>query len=806
MSQRILNVRIRPARVALLINKHAAANDFLLAVRFLSQLWGGRYCPILPVDPGSPDELTIFRLSAFRPDFVIAQNLKDQNWSQPVYDACQPRKYVRLEPSVAEDIRKDIFNEFIHADRALVAMHEAKSFGTRLIRPLKVVSASPNSEWEPYCAAYFGRHHPNLRENLRDEEIMFASMNFSEFVDLVRDFVDEWKQSWIEVGSYRLSSQVPFGQPLVPTIVLVEDVIQDLSLFWNLRMPSDSDTPTWVIPIPRVCALDPVIQEKLRDWLIAFQKYGGRPNYCVVTSASVSEQDCCQFAECFATTLKTTAIEHVDYQPPPNQLPSILAYEHSTIWPAELVGHRLTFTPPRPKTFQVKSSESWFVDLLKDVKTGRAVRDVHLPSSSIVPDLLNGPCPPNFLFCGIPVFGDGVDSINVRCNPGQTVVNFQIPSADEVLQEILFEADLKPVHDEKRSSYVPTIKRFGGLHAAARAFTGQPGKILGLLSGTGESQSFISEADPEANKKLLRMPTFRPDAIKKKCQLGGKRLSGDNYLERVAQMMNSESDRKQRLAQSRFKKFSRRESPEDMTLEALLEHWADKSILVRRWRVGPCSHCNQSHFIDRLNIQKPIRCANCGNRIRLKESIEIGYALEHAVGRSLQEGIVPVALTGWFLRNMTNRGFLWLPGVKYQDGNETGDIDLLACCDGYIVMAECKSLGKSSPDSAVWNTVAEQFSKTVAVAKRCNAHLVVFASQTAEYPKHFKQQLETTAGEIPLLLLNNNDLETGFRSGDGPPLQIGSLFRPEFPDPAVKRTTPGQRRIDFGWCQFMSGE
>lgn len=806
MSQRILNLRIRPARLIVLISQRANLNDFMLAIRFLSQLWGGRYCPILPVDPDKPDELTKFRLSAFRPDFVFAQNLADQNWSQPVYDACQPRKYVRLEPSVAEDIRKDIFHEFIHADRALVAMHEAKSFGTRLIRPLKVVSVPPDSEWAPYCAAYFGLHHPKLREKLRDEEIMFGSTHFPEFVDLVRDFVDGWKQSWIEVGSYRLNSQIPFAQPLVPTIVLVEDVIQDLSLFWNLRMSSDSDSPTWLIPIPSVCALDLVIQEKLRDWLVAFQKYGRRPNYCVVTSTSVSEQKCCQFVESFATTLKTTAIEHVDYHTRPNQLPNILAYEHSTIWPAELVGHRLTFTPPRPKTFQgLGSSESWFVDLLKDVKTGRAVRDVHLPSSSVVPDLLNGPCPPNVLFCGIPVFGDGVDSINVRCNPGQTVVDFQIPSADEVLQEILFEAGLKPVHDEKRSSYVPTIKRFGGLHAAARAFTGQPGKILGLLSGTGESRPSVSEADPEANRKLLRMPTLRPNAIKQKCQLGGKQLSGDGYLENVAQMMNSESDRQKRIAISRFKKFSRRERPEDMTLEALLEHWADQSILVRRWHLG-CSHCHQSRFVDRLNIQKPIQCPNCGNRIQLRESVDVGYALEHAVGRSLQEGIVTVALTGRFLHNMTNRGFLWLPGVKYQDDSGTGDIDLLACCDGYIVMAECKSLGKTSPDDAVWKTIAEQFSKTVAVAKRCNGHLVVFASQTAEYPRHFKQQLEATAGEIRVLLLDNNDLETGLRSGEGPPLQIGSLFRPEFPDPAVKRTTSGQRQIDFGWCQFMSGE
>lgn len=179
-------------------------------------------------------------------------------------------------------------------------------------------------------------------------------------------------------------------------------------------------------------------------------------------------------------------------------------------------------------------------------------------------------------------------------------------------------------------------------------------------------------------------------------------------------MSNRWTERRKRIARERFEDYAGRNIPEKTTLGSLLEHWADRSVLTRCWELGPCSRCNQTHFVERLNIQKPVICSNCGHRILLPERIRIGYSLLKAVGHSLNEGIVPVVLAGRFLLNMTSRGFFWLPGVKYSKGEVRGDVDLLACCDGLVILGECKSLSGTPEDADLWTKVTEQFLSSTA--------------------------------------------------------------------------------------------
>lgn len=142
----------------------------------------------------------------------------------------------------------------------------------------------------------------------------------------------------------------------------------------------------------------------------------------------------------------------------------------------------------------------------------------------------------------------------------------------------------------------------------------------------------------------------------------------------------------------------------------------------------------------------------------------MGYTLHRSVRHAISEGIVPVVLTGRFLRNLADGGFLWLPGVKYKIGSQLGDIDLLACCDGRLVFCECKQLDNVLAEAPVWDDIITQFQETVSVAKRCKGSLVVLASQVTEYPDAVKKRIaEMIDGSIPHLLLNRHDLEEGCR-------------------------------------------
>ena len=359
----------------------------------------------------------------------------------------------------------------------------------------------------------------------------------------------------------------------------------------------------------------------------------------------------------------------VIYEPPRNRLPVVIPYEYETTWAAEIKGRTLTIQPPKPKAFEsLGSPRSWVVDLRKDINTGRSVGELQLPRNPVMFELLNGPCPPGFEHTSIPRTGEGHDCVNIVCSGRKEVVRIHLPAAEEVLLETLREYGVEPEADEKRSSYLPVIKRFGGLHPAASAFSGKSGTVLTtLIDGT--------KTHPE---------------IKSSCRLGDGDVSGENYAQQIEYMLQRETDRMKRVSRQRFTHNTWHAEPENMKLRSLLEFWADRSILTRQWRLGPCGHCRQQYFVPNLNIQKRIVCTHCGNRITLPGTVPVGYTLHRAVRHAISEGVIPVVKAGRFLRNMANNSFLWLPGVKYRTGTQRGDIDLLACCDGHLVFCECK--------------------------------------------------------------------------------------------------------------------
>jgi DNA-directed RNA polymerase subunit RPC12/RpoP len=780
MAERILNVQVRPPRIAVLINKLAGEKDLLLAFQFFSLIWGGRFCQLFPVDPDSCDGLTRFRLDASRPEFIYGINVKDDFWANTVREVCQPRGFGSLQLESLHSIQHQhsVFpEEYYLVDHALLQLFQTRNRQNSQRQNLRLVSPEGSAGWALFCGAMFGIHHRNLLKHLFDEETVFATNTVTAFVELATDFVRQWRQSWLDVTGHELNPHISESGPLGPTIVLVESIVLDLSLFWNLRSASDTIHPAWVIPIPFDRVIEPIVLEKLKEWLLAFLPYGPRPNYCHVTSQTVKEDSCQEFAEQFQATLGGPPIESVVFVPPRNRLPVVVPVEYERTWAVDITGKKLTIQPPKPKAFeQVSSPRSWIVDLIEDVKTGRAVKELVLPHSPVVFELLNAPCPPQFDRSILARTGDGIKSINLRCSGKKEVHNVHLPSGEEILEEILREHGVEPMTDEKRSSYLPVIRRFGGLYLAAKAFSGKSGVILATL---------------EKETKTL-------SEIKSICKLGEGVVPGESYLDSVDQMLLSSSERIKRIGRKRFAQYARNQSPETLRLASVVEFWADRSILTREWKIGPCAKCHKSFFEPRLNIQRRILCPACGNRIALRETVPLGYALHKTVKLAMNEGIVPVVLAGRFLMRMTHRGFFWLPGVKYKIQDLAGDIDVLACCDGYLVFCECKRLEDTPSGTKVWDTVASQFIETAKIAKRCGGSLVVLAAQVSRFPQELEDRLKDGVGKsIPFLLLNKQDLESGYRevSAGGHRRSLGFFDLIPIPFPETQRQPDGKPRI-----------
>jgi DNA-directed RNA polymerase subunit RPC12/RpoP len=505
-----------------------------------------------------------------------------------------------------------------------------------------------------------------------------------------------------------------------------------------------------------------------------------------VTSVSAKKEDCLSFRDQFQSQLSGTEIEFVDYQPAINRIPVVIPYEFRMPWPVEIRNRKLTIQPPVPRLSEdIGSSEAWFVDLCKDLRTGRAVGGAQLPPTPVASDVLNGPSPPTFSMQVIPQFGDGTDCINIYCSGRRReVVNLCLPTGEEILGEILLDFGVTPLPDEKRSSYLPVIKRFGGIFPAAAAFSGQRGKILTILA---ESTKTISE-------------------LQGACHLGRGEIEGQSFDQWIKPVLQSQSDRMKRIATQRFREHNRRTAPENLRPQILLEHWADRNILTRQWKIGPCGRCNQTYFVPSLNIQRQVVCTNCGHRISLPPKVPIGYTLQRAVRHAIKEGIIPVALTGRFLHNMTDCGFFWLPGIKYRVETKQGDIDILACCDGLLVFCECKNLANSPPEKIVWGDIVAQFLDTAAIAQKCGGNLVVLAALVEGYPETVQEQIKGTLGtSIPYLLLTRSDLEEGHR--DVPFhetkkwLDFSDLIPPIYPYREHEKTDK-PRIINMGWGTY----
>jgi hypothetical protein len=158
---------------------------------------------------------------------------------------------------------------------------------------------------------------------------------------------------------------------------------------------------------------------------------------------------------------------------------------------------------------------------------------------------------------------------------------------------------------------------------------------------------------------------------------------------------------------------------------------------------------------------------------------------------------------------MTNQGFFWLPGVKYKIGDQPGDIDLLACCDGYLVFCECKCLRETSADAKVWDDVVVQFLETARIAKLCNANLAVLASQAENYPQAVVDWIKAAlGGSVPYLLLTKDDLEKGYRPIEDRPLKRHLAFCDLLPIPFPEKPREAAdkpRTINMGWGVYTRG-
>lgn len=741
-----LEVQVRPSRVVLLIGRESSPEEIKLATQFLSRLWGGRYCPIFAVSASGIDPDIQGWLERDLPDFVYGIGVDHDAWKcvireiSPIwgYGQLQPdfvnRFYTREGRSVEDHI------SFVPVFRRL--QQEQGMLGRRSLYELGVAD---DCELSPFVAAAFGHCELGFVRSLHipreNGGYVDKSTSCADFISHCRNAI-QWR-SWLDVTSLGLAPQFHGASWDSPTIVVVDSIVPDLALYWRIRGATLHELPQKVIPVPEAELQEENVLDSLAQWVEAMIPLRMSPSPVLVVSETVSIEVLERLSAELRVRIQEVEVlccdEHGCY------LPSVTLTEGPQTVSVDLSDQVLTWRPPRPALEPYLQSGTWVVELLRDQRTRRVPGELALPSRRGALDALNAPIPP-LLPQSPRRYGMGFSGLNFRCCRDVEVDRHRLPTSEEVLSSILVENNVTSTRDEKRSLYEPAIRLFGGLPQAAEAFVDPMGSVL----------------------EALRNGPRRLDEIMNATKLGNRVLPGLARPEGLESALERESPMMQRIATERFDAYWDLHFPGEAKVPSLLEHWADRGVLRRRWQLPKCSRCGLDGWTDNIDILQPVVCQGCGERLRLPDRVPLGYDLNRVVMRAVEQGLGPVALTGRFLNDFCYQGFLGLPGVKYRWDGRDGDIDFIAACDRHLVFAECKDLAETGTESPTWTYIFHQFQALVEVAEHCDADLVVLAVRAADFPRDWRVRVhELVRGRVKALILDGGILEQGNRFSPG---------------------------------------
>ena len=339
-------------------------------------------------------------------------------------------------------------------------------------RPTRLIFWDESSGLFPHAAALFGLPYKVKQNPFAPVEDGGDWGDMREASALIRahtSVVQKYERCWMELTSQELNLLFHWGGTGHPTIVLVENIVEDLSLFWNLRMEGHEWIPRWIIPLPTTMPRDDIHAGLLKDWILAFLKFNQRPNHIFVTSQKAAPQHQADFAEWLKMRLEETPIKFVDVWPPANRLPNVTAFESEKLIEIRRQGRRATWLRPQSQVAEMfGSGVSWMVDLIEDARSRRSPFELTLPPGRTTTEILNAPSPPTVTLSIVARYGRGVDSINVRCTNQEELISHWLPTDKEILEELLHQYGLRSTEDEKRAGHLPAIKLLGGLEQPTR--------------------------------------------------------------------------------------------------------------------------------------------------------------------------------------------------------------------------------------------------------------------------------------------------------------------------------------------------
>jgi hypothetical protein len=185
------------------------------------------------------------------------------------------------------------------------------------------------------------------------------------------------------------------------------------------------------------------------------------------------------------------------------------------------------------------------------------------------------------------------------------------------------------------------------------------------------------------------------------------------------------------------------------TVTDFAQNLARNSVLLRGYTIK-CPACDLTQWYDIRALSETMSCAGCLSAIQPPPDAPFSYKLNELMVRGIQQGAIPVLLTILTLSTLARHSFLHVPGIEVRRGGIRTDVDLLASCDGELLLAECKDLRQGCSRESV-REIVSALEELAHIAERVGAKVIFLTHLTDAAPRHLAQGIDRVARHHALL-------------------------------------------------------
>lgn len=165
--------------------------------------------------------------------------------------------------------------------------------------------------------------------------------------------------------------------------------------------------------------------------------------------------------------------------------------------------------------------------------------------------------------------------------------------------------------------------------------------------------------------------------------------------------------------------------------ELTLQELAGRNVFLRGVNQR-CPNCNLESWYPITSINEHLVCNGCKSIFQLPVNVYCSYRLNQLFVQGLKQGAHTAILTTLLLQANRKLSLIWDAGYKAKKDNVIVDIDLLAMCDGHLVIIESKdSLPTAEPEI---QEVISQLNRSIDVAKILNADMFFLSTLASTIP------------------------------------------------------------------------